>query len=529
MKRRIFIIVLSLVVCLCLPMGMEAKSKGLSKKDTKRWNSVVTHLENNETSSAIDECYDIIAHSEQFDSVAVLARSVLAAHYLSNPSMGDIYDGYVFFREYLKKNPGNAQASRLATELHDFYWKLVNDEMARSDSVTDGIYISDRANKKGMPYMALSIKDNGMSVELDPRCELYAQMAKYDTKDDVNPNNIHEPATIKVNRDSMALSHPFMAEWGTLKVDDPNASLAENLAEGGAKIQSDLLGVAKRAPSSGDWAVDMGVQAGMTLFAGLINLGLNKAAEEAARGTVTASGLVVNMGYFENGKMDVVAKTVLHREFNDNKPDVDEMDSTAITLYKLYPHDEVCFDNGLTYDSRGLEHYSKPKDNKIKNNKKAFWASMPLLYFTAGPFGLAAAVAMYKSKAKPKGWMGRFPAIMYPDGNLQGLSYKTKNLNWHQYAVFIINRLYAPLLTEEVQAIVNAEKVDKIEYDWADGSMTVKSKHAPKDKRNFNFSRNMKNGELEFRHQIDKKSLLFIHYNPDDNIVEREVLDVVKK
>ena len=381
-------------------------SRQPSKKQLKLWESISQCVDSNNIQGAIEGCYAMILESEPFDSLAFLSRSFLAEYYMTTQDMGDVYDSFVYFREYLKYYPDSYSAQDYKKRLKDYYWKLVEDDL--SNETMNGLYISGRQADDGRPFVALFLEDSSYGIQaiLDPRCLLFKNLKKFQKASDFE--GIYYPTSLL--EDPSNHDMPYMAQWGGQKVKNPHLGTSAVLAGMAINLNEETSAALDAAPE-GNLGGTLAVQTGSLL----VQMGFAALANWLSKGSVTASSLSIKLGRTHGqGEVAGVIDLKVRKEFT-NKPTEENEETIYITLFKVYPHDEIFFKNGLCYPTQGASLCAK----------------------------------------KSKKWVNHFPAVSYNDGNRFGLKRKSKKLNDMMYVHLYEDRVFQPILKiAEIDSIV---------------------------------------------------------------------------
>lgn len=398
-------VLMILFICMLLPGVCCAQNK-MTKRQQKRWDEIKQEIAADNFSKAIPLCYKAILKCGFNDSIAFLARSVVAEYSMATDNLNAIYESSVYFRNYLKSFPASSKALRLKERLDNHYSRLL--ALESSNPLPTGVYVSETFSDKCIPDIAIELYyDNcgKVNIELLPCCEL-SKKAKSYSQFGVN-NELGHPATLLSGNDSTSLC--YYAEWGDTRIRQGNQEIAGDIKEGSFEMSSEMNAtIVSSAASTSDKLL---ASVTTSLITGLFDV----AADELSKKTVKSHAVLLRMDSVRNGVANADIQWAM-RKVRDGEEPVYTESIIKTRLHRLYPHDEltfVCIGNASIIDYRSNHLSGMPHDvNLPAEYQNLFW------------------------KVSGK----RLNPLTYPTGNKYG--YKMKRTNLPNYESLEIFKLY---------------------------------------------------------------------------------------
>lgn len=310
------------VLCICFSVNL----CGQSAQRDKLWQEVVNAAEQGDEALTISNCRKLILKTELFDSLAVMAREMLAELSLAKENMNDIYENLVFFRHFNEMHPSNYDSHLMTTRLDSAYWHLVAEDMKKS--ISDGLYFSDYYDLYDRPLMVLniSIDDNDVTIDASD-CGLVVEKGLI--------NKYRSKSTVMQQEND---SNVYVAYWGlTPRMRNPDTEMANSVTSSARKFQAEMKAeMVKKNYSAGDHLAETAVTTAVVGAIGLL-------ANSLAIGKKTTCSSELFWKPIGNGVFD--AKYVFNKiiERTDRAEPKVKTEERKFKLYKIYPHYNMIF------------------------------------------------------------------------------------------------------------------------------------------------------------------------------------------
>lgn len=356
MRIRFILLILFLNLFACYLYA----AKKPTKKQMALWEQIESSAKQEDMQRMVSLCKSLVGCSEMYDSLACLSRALLAEYALTTNQMNDVYDGYVFFREYSKQKKHTENALYYRDKLWKYYKQLLENDLKANNY--EGLWFSDAQGDKNEPFFAFKLNANTQGradIIVWEGCQIYKELSKYSPSN--SGQGISQSSLILENIDNVNMR--FLAQWGDQRIRDPknNTALTMKGMQNQVKVETDA---ALASAPVGHFEEKLAIQVGSSLLQLLFSIG----ADLFAVGKVKSYALALRFGDIKNGVIQ--AEIELDTQIAaTNQATQKEKRKYKFNLYKWYPHDEITFISGNKFfdqfrlpkytDKEMLNYYSK--------------------------------------------------------------------------------------------------------------------------------------------------------------------------
>lgn len=383
-KKTTFCIVLLIMLFFSSTFVYAAKKP--SKKLLALWAQVEKNAEQNDIEGTIWYCKSLIGAAERFDSLACLSRSLLAEYYLTTEDLYNVYDSYVFFREYSKIPDHQESAEYYSNKLSEHYQQLLDNELQSENY--EGIWFSDMQGDANQPYIAFMLKADAVGepyIKIWEGCQFYKEFAKY--KDNQGRSVENSSPVLENTSNSDDGSHRYIAQWGDQRIKDSKDNSAMALQGLSNSLRTETARAVTSAPS-GHLGEVLAVQATSSLFSAFLEVG----ADLLSTSSVKSYSATLMLGSIYAGEMPAGLLIDTETIITGQNP-ISSNRNIRFNLYKWYPHNELTF---MSDSYSSMEELIHTFPNKVET--KYYRNTSPFSYKSGNKNGRKMAIMTGKKK-----------------------------------------------------------------------------------------------------------------------------------